>query len=909
MNKPASFFLIYLGLTLLTVAHAEDKPPQAEIHVSPEGNDQWSGQASIRNADATDGPRKTLKAALERARAMRAAASGPLAVTVYVHDRCWLDEPLTIRPDDSGTKRAPLRIESADGNNAVLSGGTRIVGWSKTSGPIWEAPVPQVRNGTWYFRQLFIDGRRATRCRGPNAGYFRAAGLVDPKPSARWNEGVDRFFFENDDLRPWDNLSDVEVVVLHSWNASRVRIADVVPAGRIVRFTGPTIFRPFGWDPDQRYYVENARPLLDEPGEWFLDRERGVVLYWPLPGEDMRSVEVIAPRLTELVRFEGNADEGRLVEHVHLKGLALRHADWSLSERGYGDPQAAVSIPAAVMLDGARDCTIRNCEIAHVGNYGLWLRRGCKQNTVEQNEIWDLGAGGVRVGEPKMPPEEAVTSSDNRIHNNYLHDGGNVYLGAVGLWLAHAHHNTISHNEIHSFNYSGMSIGWNWNEAPNRTDHNTIEFNHIHHVVRGVLSDAGGIYTLGTQVGTVLRNNVIHDIFPYMGKPAMAWGIYHDAGSNQLRVENNIVYNTLTGGLMNAGQPENVIVNNIFAFSAWQAAWRWTWHREPSSRIERNIFYLTQGALFPENGAGRNDDKSHWDYNLYWRTDGKPMRFYGEDFAAWQTRGLGQHSKIADPKFVDPAKYDFRLKSDSPALELGFKPIDPNRAGLVGPDDWVARPRRVTFPPTELPPVPPPPPPLQVDDGFETTPAGNAPKHATVCEEERGGRIRVVQGPAAAGKHSLEVADAAGLKYTFNPHLFYQPNHRDGTTKLRFALYWCPGAIVAHEWRDSSQPYRVGPSLTVDAAGNLTAAGKTLATLPTEQWVNVEIECKLGENADGRWSLRVELPGNPLQTLERLNLPCRATEIDAVAWIGLISLADGPTKFYVDDVSLVNESP
>ena len=96
-----------------------------------------------------------------------------------------------------------------------------------------------------------------------------------------------------------------------------------------------------------------------------------------------------------------------------------------------------------------------------------------------------------------------------------------------------------------------MSIGWNWSDAPNRTHHNLIENNHVHHIVRGVLSDGGGIYTLGTQIGTVIRNNVFHDVFPYMGDPAMAWGIYLDQGSNSLLVQNNIVYNTLTGGIMN----------------------------------------------------------------------------------------------------------------------------------------------------------------------------------------------------------------------------------------------------------------------------------------------------------------------------------------------------------------------
>jgi hypothetical protein len=252
---------------------------------------------------------------------------------------------------------------------------------------------------------------------------------------------------------------------------------------------------------------------------------------------------------------------------------------------------------------------LEDCEIAHVGTYGVWFGRGCKDNRIERNHIHDLGAGGVRIGEARMAEHDVAEASENVVTNNYIHDGGHVYAAGVGLWLAQSSHNTISHNEIHSFDYSGISVGWNWNEAPNRTHNNTIEYNYVHHVVRGVLSDAGGIYMLGVQPGTVIRNNIFHDIWPYMGRPAMAWGIYFDQGSRGMLVENNIVYHTLTGGLMNTGRPDNTVRNNIFALSARHAVWRWRQEGDPPSTVERNIFYLTQGELF-HNDAGRTDDRT-----------------------------------------------------------------------------------------------------------------------------------------------------------------------------------------------------------------------------------------------------------------------------------------------------------
>ena len=695
------------------------------LYVSPDGNDTWSGRVPEPAASGTDGPFATVARAQSAVRDWREGGALPGPVTVHVRGVHRLAAPLVFTPDDSGTETCPVTYTTYPGEPCVLSGGRPITDWHPGDRALWTAQLPDVRAGAWHFRQLFGNGRRATRARHPNHGYLRVAGLVEDKPDARWNEGVDRFRFEPGDIQTFSDLHNVEVVVFHAWNTSRVRIASVDESAGVVTFTAPTHFRPFAWDPDQRYYVENALEVLDSPGEWYLDRQTGTLSYWPLPDEDMTTADVVAPALAELVRFDGDADAGRFVEHVRLVGLSLEHADWALSDTGYGDAQAAATVPAAVLADGARCCTIEQCEIAHVGTYAVWFRRGCKHNRIVRNHIHDLGAGGVRVGEPTMADHDEAESSHNLVSNNYIHDGGGVYPAGVGVWVAQSSHNTISHNEIHSLNYSGMSIGWNWDDAPNRTGHNTIEHNHIHHVVRGVLSDAAGIYTLGTQTGAVIRHNRIHDVFPYMGlaepgtwpptvstigggEIAMAWCIYLDQGSNGILVDSNICYHTLNGGIMDTGHFGNTIRNNIFALSARHAVWRWAWQKEPSTTFQHNIIYLTQGELFHDDG-GSDDTHSPWDYNLYWRTDGRELRFYQDTFEQWQAKGLGRHSLVADPLFIDPRSGDFRLRPDSPAFKLGFEPIDTGDIGLYGPPEWVLLPRQAVFAPTELPPPEDPP--------------------------------------------------------------------------------------------------------------------------------------------------------------------------------------------------------
>ena len=897
-------WLLVLNLLGFGLARQAVSAEAITLYVASGGNDAWSGQSAEPNAAGDDGPLATLGQALKALRALRSNGALPGPVTIRIRGVQRLAEPLVITPEDSGTAECPVTFTGYEDERPVLSGGRPVAGWQKSEGSLWTASIPEVKAGDWCFRQLFVNGERRRPARSPNSGYYRIAGLMPGPPDPRAKPiARDKFVFAPGEIQPWDHLGDVRVVLMHSWETSIHPLKSVNPQTNIVEFAAPMReWWSIGyWEPDQRYYVENARELLDEPGEWYLDRTAGVLTYWPLPGEDMTKAEVIAPVLPELVRLAGNADEGRFVDHVVLRGLSLRHVDWVLAPEGNSSTQAAVTVPAAVMAEGSRQCVIEDCEIAHVGTYGVWLGRGCKENRIERCHIHDLGAGGVRIGEDRRAEQDVAEASGNVVTNNYIHDGGHVYSAGVGLWLAQSSHNTISHNEIHSFDYSGISVGWNWNHAANRTHHNTIEYNHVHHVVRGVLSDGGGIYTLGVQTGTVIRNNVFHDIWPYMGNPAMAWGIYFDAGSSGMLVENNIVYHTLTGGLMNTGSPDITVRNNIFALSARQSAWRYTFQKDPPSVVERNIFYLTQGELF-HNDAGRTDYKSKWDRNLYWRTDGEPLEVYGEPFSDWQAKGPDKNSVVADPKFVDAARFDFRLQPDSPALALGFEPIDTSQVGLIGPAAWRELPKQAKFAPTVLPPPPAPPAPTPIDDDFEATPAGQPPALATVIEEGLGDAVQVTAEVAASGRQSLKVVDAPGLEHVFNPHLFYSPHFRTGRAVLSFDVRLESGAILAHEWRGGTVPYRTGPSLRIVAGGKLAAGGRDLLDVPAGEWFHVQIACQLGKDAPGVYDLSVTLPGEEVRSFPGLTFS--GGGLKGLEWLGFVSLAGQKTTFYLDNIKL-----
>jgi parallel beta-helix repeat protein len=276
-----------------------------------------------------------------------------------------------------------------------------------------------------------------------------------------------------------------------------------------------------------------------------------------------------------------------------------------------------------------------------------------------------------------MRSEAADQTGGVAVTNNHIHDIGIVYPAAVGIWVGQSGGNRLAHNHIHDTCYSAMSVGWTWGYGPASARDNIIEYNHAHDIGRGMLSDMGAIYTLGVQPGTVIRRNLFHDIRCRPGGYG-GWGIYLDEGSTGILVEDNIVYNTETGGFHQHYGKENIVRNNIFAFAARHQIERTRAEPHLSFTFTRNIVYWTGGSLL---GGNWLEGEVSLDYNLYYRAAGDPITFADKSFAEWQATGQDVHSLIADPRFVDPKRYNFALKPDSPALRLGFRPIDARGVG------------------------------------------------------------------------------------------------------------------------------------------------------------------------------------------------------------------------------------
>ena len=250
----------------------------------------------------------------------------------------------------------------------------------------------------------------------------------------------------------------------------------------------------------------------------------------------------------------------------------------------------------------------------------------------------------------------------------------------MGVIIFQSGTNRVAHNHIHDLFYTAISVGWNWGYQETPCRENIVEFNHLHDIGQGVLSDMGAIYTLGIQKGTVLRNNLIHDVnsFSYGG-----WGLYPDEGSSHIVLENNVVYRCKSAGFHQHYGRENVVRNNIFAFGAEHQLMRTREEEHLSFILTNNIVYFDSGTLL-----GSNWKNNHFtiDYNLYFDARPgaatQPPAFAGATFEDRRKRGHDVHSLVADPLFLAPREFDFRLKGSSPALKLGFKPIELSEVGV-----------------------------------------------------------------------------------------------------------------------------------------------------------------------------------------------------------------------------------
>lgn len=554
------------------------------IHVSAsDGNDKAAG--------TSEAPLQTVAEALKRAREWRRlkAPEANEDIRIVLESGVYRqNEPLFLRPEDSGNTQSRTIVCAADGADAVISGGVEVRGWTRgcddsriaprLRDKIWVAEAPMNANRLVESRQLYVGGRKAQR-----ASQF-APGVMERMIDFNADDCTITVPAPELDLT---GARQLEMYVHQRWAIAILRVKSLTPDGRgntVVRFHDPESRLEFshpwpqpvidGERGNSSYFFANALELLDEPGEWYQDYPSGRIYYYPREGEVMNETEAVVPLLETILAVEGSRE--RNVSGIRFENVAFKHAAWSrpsreghvtlqggfrlldayklhipgLPEKAELENQAWIGRPeAAVTVRHASGIDFDGCTFSHLGATGLDYITAASDSKVTGCTFEDIGGTALQMGafpdggfETHVPYVPAVAEDichHITVSGNTVRNATNEDWGCVGIGAGYVRDVTISDNEVSHLNYSGICVGWGWTALESGMRNNRITGNHVHHFA-AQLYDAGGIYTLSNQPGSVITGNRIDNLIdaPYATNHR-AFYIYFDEATDGYTVDGN----------------------------------------------------------------------------------------------------------------------------------------------------------------------------------------------------------------------------------------------------------------------------------------------------------------------------------------------------------------------------------
>ncbi len=719
------YFLLTLVL-LSGVGAVSASAQEADFYVAVDGNDHWSGRLPAPNDQTDDGPFATLARARDAVRGQKAAHFDRDILVAIRGGEYALSETVVFGLADSGSEGRTITYAAYPGETPVFSSGVEIGGWKKLTdtpaavpeaahGEIWVANVPQERFLTLY------DGEGLL----PRA---RSAGFIPLEGGTR-----NTLHFPRGKLKNWSNVEDVEIIIRphHAWV---VNILPLVSVHEEKQRAHTSIDATYAMNrlhflrETESSWVENVLEELDEPGEWVLNSREGKLYLWPRSQTSPKSI--MAPRLRELIRVEGKVDKkgpkDEPVRNLCFRGLTFMHGErYTLTEDDAGlqhDWDMHDKANALVRLRGAENCIIEQCHFVHSGGGAIRVDLHGQENRIVGNHIEHIGGAGILLC--GYGPGTKDVNNRNIVYNNNIHHIGEIYWHSPGIFVWQSGQNRVANNLIHHTPYTGIIISGvmtnfferpdarelvrtiRWHEVgggPSKktleqvrpflhTRDNLIEYNEIHHAMEK-LGDGNGIYVRGAGAGNVIRRNYIHHLVAPMHMQA---AIRTDGGQRDTLIAENLIYKCTAQGIIL--KLNNRCENNIVADVIAPPRGYYLSLREgpmTDATIQRNIFYSsTENCMFinelePARGRLTEDSRgrklarakdANTDYNIYYCASEPDLS--ATMLEKQQRDGVDAHSLAADPLFVDPANGDFRLRPDSPALKLGFIPLDLSKVGL-----------------------------------------------------------------------------------------------------------------------------------------------------------------------------------------------------------------------------------
>jgi hypothetical protein len=867
-------------------------PAAYEIFVSPLGNDAWSGR---RQVSGGDGPLLSLPAAQRKARALGQliAQGGQAAKPVHVillPGSYRLSQPLMFDERDSGRPGQPVVYRAEQAGTVRVSGGVEL-SWQRTTEGIAQFDLPPASSADWRRAlQLFVNGRRATLARMPDAGKYWF--VQPPDPAHRDRLRVDAVAARwLGDLSPQDRAGLV-VNLYQAWTTTRHYLDTTSTADLLALAPAPRWpFLNFGRS--QRFYVENVAAAMDAPGEWF--GEAKAVRYRVRPDEQGQPPVAVLPLLPRLIGIASSKLDAAPVQDLEFRDIDFEHAVFLTPAAGFVDNQAASSAGAAIEVDQARRIVFDHCSFRHVGAHAIWLRRDVRESTLSSNLFEDLGAGAIRVGVNHQPDPKLAVTGDNHIRSNVITGTGAVLPGGAGIWLGQTWDNEVSNNLVANTTYTGISVGWTWGFGSPTSGRNLIARNLLVNIGQGELADLGGIYTLGESPGTVVRGNVVREVRSYPeygpGGGKGATGIYQDEGTSDTLVERNLVVGTDSGGYQLHFGRNNLVRQNLFAMGD-EAEFRVVKVKSEGPSVIATGNLLISPSATPFFGLASPPNVSFKDDVVSAPTNA---------MAGTRTRcGDGCRFETVTLSAGRDAK-DIQLRGLSESATQAWRQVV-NEAGPMFPE--LVKTVVVRSPVEQA--APPVAPTLAVHIDIANAAVGSQPAGLSYRPLDDPQAIRIEQGQGGRGAAAcLGFQDASSYKNRFEPFAFATLGHTQGTWSARFKLWVDDRAEFIHEWRDAATPFMAGPSLVV-TQGQVRVNGQVIAAIRPGAWTEFKVTAALGARARD-WTL--EITDDAGRARRFTGLPLKHPGWTELRWVGFVSNAADTTFSCVGSIDIAASAP
>ena len=643
--------------------------PAATLFVSPKGDDKNPGTKAQ--------PFATLERARDEIRRLKKGG-----VTVCIRGGEYtVKQTFKLTAEDSGTEQAPIIYSAFDKEMPRFTGGARIGGFTRVTdaavlarlpeesrGKVWQADLKAQGisdygafelKGTYGARrrqpmmELFFGGKAMEISRWPNDSFVMTGEVSGPEKAdvrGRPHSVGGKFLYDGDRPVRWKDENDgwLYGYWYHDWADSYEKIASIDTAQRLITLAPP--LHHYGFAKGRRYYALNLLSEIDRPGEWYLDRQHGVLYFWP-PSNPNRAVVEISMFASLFVELDG-------VSHVVFRGLT-----W---ETGRAD---------GLSIKGGERCLLAGCTVRNLAGDGVVVEGG-KGHGLLGCDIHGMGRGGLilRGGDRKT-----LTPCGHFVENCDIHHLSRIDHTYTPAVLANGVGIRIAHNAMHHIGSSAMRVEGN---------DNLVEFNEVHHAVLES-DDQGGVDVFGNPTfrGNVYRHNFFHDIGS--GRSCGSAGIRLDDAISGTLIYGNVFWRCADGnfgGVQIHGGKDNIVDNNLFvdckqaiSFSPWgQKRWE-KFLGEPMAAGALKQVDITQppySTRYPElTTLGENADSNHIWRNFAVRCGKFAVRDRGvNDFTGNQSVG-------GDPGFANASKGDFRLKP-SAAAAAGLAPIPFGEIGL-----------------------------------------------------------------------------------------------------------------------------------------------------------------------------------------------------------------------------------